>query len=123
MQRIAHIEDGFIVNVSLADDSYAPAGNQLLESEALQQGLIWKSSVVIRRWDTPQDFLAEFTMPEKAAIELSTDMTIAALRFELSAWQSSVRADDPRVTAGVTRLVELGVLTTERQQQILGSTP
>jgi len=123
MLRIAHIEDGFIANVSLADDSYVPADNQLLESEALQQGLTWKPHVSVKNWPNVQEFMAEFTMPEKAAVELATDAMIAALRFELSAWQSSVHADDPRVTAGMTKLVELGILTTERQQQILGSTP
>lgn len=87
---------------------------EILELEASQ-------APASKTWPSVQDFLAEFTMPEKAAIELSTDATIAALRFELSAWQSSVHADDPRVTAGVSRLVELGILTTARQQQILGT--
>lgn len=44
MKRIAHIENNYIVNVSVAEDDYVLAndGTQMLESDALAQGYVWK---------------------------------------------------------------------------------
>ena len=41
-------------------------------------------------WPNAEAFVAEFTMSELSAISLATNTTIAALRFMLSAWRSSV---------------------------------
>ena len=70
-------------------------------------------------WPNVQAFMAAFTMPEKAQIALSTDPTIAALRLELTTWLSDVHSDDSRVVLGLDKLVELGILTTERKNAIL----
>jgi hypothetical protein len=70
-------------------------------------------------WPNVQQFMAEFSMSEKAAMALSTDPTIAALRLELSAWLSSVHANDSRVVLGVNKLVELNILTEQRKTEIL----
>lgn len=121
MKRIAHIIDGHIHNVSLAQDDAPIAPGAMLESEALAQGIPHRSVASSKQWSTPTDFLSEFTDSEKAAIDLSSDGVIAALRLELSTWGTYVSAADPRVIAGISRLVELGILTTERQQQILGT--
>lgn len=72
-------------------------------------------------WDNAQDFMAAFTMQEKSVIALSADATIAALRFELSTWLSTVHSADARVQAGLNRLVELGILTAERKEEIIST--
>ena len=69
-------------------------------------------------WSNAQAFMAEFTMPEKAGIALSTDPTIAALRLELSTWFSEVHSTDPRVVAGLDKLVELDIITETRKDEI-----
>ncbi len=70
-------------------------------------------------WSNVQEFMAEFTMSEKAAMALSTDPTIAALRLELSAWLSAVHSNDSRVVLGLTKLVELDIVTDQRKTEIL----
>lgn len=72
-----------------------------------------------KRWPDVEHFLAEFTMEEMAAIGLSTDPTVAALRFLLSGWRSEVHSNDPRVTQGLTVLVNLAIITEERKTQII----
>lgn len=69
-------------------------------------------------WGNVQEFMAEFTMPEKASIALSTDPTIAALRLELSTWFSEVHANDDRVVAGLDKLVELDIISEARKEDI-----
>lgn len=69
-------------------------------------------------WGNAQAFMAELTMPEKVEIALSTDATIAALRLELSTWFSEVHSNDPRVIAGLDKLVELSILTETRKDEI-----
>lgn len=120
MKRIAHIEDGYIVNVSLAKDDAELKPGTMLESDALAQGYSWRPiTAEAKRWQNVQEFMTEFTMPEKAQIALSMDPTVAALRLELTTWLSDVHADDPRVVAGINRVVELGIITPERKNTIL----
>jgi hypothetical protein len=69
-------------------------------------------------WDRQQNPL-KFTMDEMAHIGLSTDPTIAALRFLLSGWRSQVLSDDPRVVQGLTALVNLAIISDERRTEIL----
>ena len=73
-----------------------------------------------KRWPDVEHFLMEFTMEEMALIGLSTDPTVAALRFLLSGWRSAVHADDPRVIQGLDALVAAGILTPERRAVIVG---
>lgn len=70
-------------------------------------------------WPNVQQFMAEFTMDEKAAVSMSADPIIAALRLELSTWFSEVHANDQRVVMGLDKLVELGIITPERKAEIL----
>jgi hypothetical protein len=70
-------------------------------------------------WANVQEFMAEFTMPEKAAIALSIDPTIAGLRLELSTWLSEVYSNDARVIAGLDKLVELEIITETRRIEII----
>lgn len=73
-----------------------------------------------KRWPDSEHFVAEFQLPELAAISLSTDPTVAALRFMLSTWLSPVHSDDPRVQQGLDALVAAGILTPERRSDIVG---
>jgi hypothetical protein len=70
-------------------------------------------------WANAQAFVAEFTDEEKAGIALSTDPTVAALRFELSTWFSEVHSNDPRVVAGLDKLIELQIITEIRRTEII----
>ena len=69
-------------------------------------------------WANAQDFMAEFTTPEKADIAVSVDPTIASLRLELSTWFSEIYANDYRVIAGLNRMVQLNILTEARKNEI-----
>jgi hypothetical protein len=72
-------------------------------------------------WMNAQAFMSAFTMEEKAAVALSSDPTLAALRLELSTWLSTVHADDARVLAGLNKLVELGIFSESRKTEILAT--
>lgn len=71
-----------------------------------------------RQWPDVQAFVAEFTLEELAAIELSQAAQIAALRMKLKTWQSAVHADHPLVQAGRAALVSAGILTVARAAEI-----
>ena len=123
MQRIATIENGFITNVSLAKEGYALRENEMLEADAILAGIsFYQEPQPAKKWENVQDFMAEFTMPEKAQIAISQDPTVAALRLELTTWLSSVHVDDPRVVMGLSKLVELGIISDQRKIEIT-STP
>ena len=79
----------------------------------------WQEIQAIKTWSNVQKFMAEFTMQEKASIALSADPTIAALRLELTTWFSQVLSNDPRVVAGLDKLVELGIISAQRKQEII----
>ena len=70
-------------------------------------------------WDTSADFIAEFTLEELAAVQLSTNATIAALRLILAAWRAPVWSDDPRIQLGLATMVSENLITTERRDAIL----
>lgn len=74
---------------------------------------------LVKIWANAQAFMAEFTTDEKSGIALSTDPTIAALRLELSTWFSQVYSNDPRVIAGLDKLVELDIITEARKEEII----
>ena len=120
MKRIAHIEDGYIVNVSLAKDEAELKPGTMLEADAIAQGLTWKPVVEAKRWANIQEFMGEFTMQEKGVIALSMDPTIAALRLELTTWFSEVHSNDPRVLIGLAKLQELGIIDESRKNSMLG---
>jgi hypothetical protein len=69
-------------------------------------------------WTDAAAFLAEFSMTELAAIELSTDATIAALRLLLASWPKDVWSDDPRIVMGLAALVSAGIIDETRSAEI-----
>jgi hypothetical protein len=70
-------------------------------------------------WPNSAAFLSQFTMPELAAISLSLDPTIAALRLLIASWPADIYSDDPRIIGGLSALVEAGVITEARRGEIL----
>jgi hypothetical protein len=54
-----------------------------------------------------------------AAISLSTDPTIAALRLLLASWDGEVWSDDPRVIAGLDALEVANIISATRRAEIL----
>lgn len=97
------------------------------ETVNLEQGIVtygWEivptpAPLGYKIWHNVQQFMAEFTMAEKAQIGLSTDMTIAALKLEVATWFSTVESNDERVSTGLNKLVELEILTEARKAEIL----
>jgi len=72
-----------------------------------------------KTWISSADFIAEFTLEELAAVQLSTNPTIAALRLILAAWSKPVWSDDPRIQLGLSTMVSESLITTERSTEIL----
>lgn len=70
-------------------------------------------------WKTSGDYLTEFTFEEMAAISLSQNPTIAALRLLLASWAGEVWSDDPRVLTGIQALITQGIITQARADEIL----
>jgi hypothetical protein len=72
-----------------------------------------------KTWPNAAAFLNEFSMPELAAISLSTDPTVAALRLLLASWPSDVWSDDPRIIMGLGALVSAGIIDETRSAEIV----
>ena len=89
------------------------------EPEWIDGQWVIKDKPTYKIWSNAQAFMAEFTMPEKGEIALSTDPLITVLRLELSTWFSEVHSTDPRVVAGLDKLVELAILTETRRTEII----
>jgi len=70
-------------------------------------------------WPNAATFLGEFTMLELAAISLSLDPIIAALRLLLASWPADVWSDDPRIVMGLDALETAGIITEARRGEIV----
>lgn len=79
----------------------------------------WDQLQTRKIWANTQAFITEFTLPEMAAISLSTDPTIAALRLLLASWDGEVWSDDPRVIAGLDALETAGIINLSRRNSVL----
>lgn len=69
-------------------------------------------------WPTVAAFLREFSMPELAAIALSTNPTIAALRLVLASWPGQVWSDNEQIQIGLDALVSTGIIDQSRRDEI-----
>jgi len=72
-----------------------------------------------KTWHNAAAFLGEFSLEELAAISLSLDPTVAALRLLLASWAADVWSDDPRIQLGLAKLVETGIIDEIRKTAIL----
>ena len=76
------------------------------------------AAVARKIWHTVADFWAEFSDAEKLAIADSTIPGIRLLHEELRMWRGEVWSDDPKVQAGLSGLVAVGILTEFRKTEI-----
>ncbi|WP_395736265.1 hypothetical protein [Prosthecobacter sp.] len=90
-----------------------------LETRQVLRG--WDVVTFPKKWTDTQAFMAAFTDAEKAAIDLSTDPEVAAMRRTLDTWSGTMEPYDARVQAGLDRLVTLGILTAERVDAIVAT--
>jgi hypothetical protein len=78
----------------------------------------WAQLEARKTWHTVADFWAEFSDAEKLAIANSTIPGIRLLHEELRMWRGEVWSDDPKVQAGLSGLVAVGILTESRKTEI-----
>lgn len=95
------------------DDSPPPTQEELETA--------WAEIQAQKSWPNAQAFMAAFTLQEKGAISLSTDTTVAALRFELSTWAITVNPSHTLVQTGLNRLVEVGIIDEARKAEIIAT--
>lgn len=107
---LTEVVNGEVVTMS------AEQRQQTLQAWAQAQ---FDAPVVVKTWPSVEEFVEEFTLEECAQIELASDAQIAALRFKLKTWRSSVHANHPLVVAGFAALVASGILTETRKDTIL----
>ena len=102
------------------DDGLPPPTQEELDATRENAQAEWdRQQNPLKSWPDVEAFISEFTLEEMAAISLSTDPTIAALRFLLSGWRSQVLSDDSRVVQGLTALVSVAIISDERRTEIL----
>lgn len=70
-------------------------------------------------WRDGEHFLDSFTLQEQAAISLSTEPIVAALRLKLCARKAAIWSDDELTILGVNALIATGIITQERANEIL----
>lgn len=70
-------------------------------------------------WPTVAAFWREFSNEEKIAIITSENPHIKLLNEELRMWRGEVWSTDERVVDGLNMLVQFGILTAERAEQIV----
>jgi hypothetical protein len=89
--------------------------------EAAEEDLAEKAEAIAARkiWQDSAHFLESFTLAETAAISVSTDATIAALRLILATWGNEIWSDDARIVAGLDALVAAQIITTQRREAII----
>jgi hypothetical protein len=75
--------------------------------------------VARKTWPNAAAFLGEFSLNELAAISLSIDPTIAALRLLLASWTADIWSDEARIQLGLAKIVEAGIINETRKAAIL----
>lgn len=130
IQIIQHLRPGLTFrgfendynSIASSDGSPLPAPEEIAAARPEVEAALEAAAQIpaVRAWPSAGVFLAEFSLEETAAISLSGDPTVAALRLILAAWPDDVLASDSRVQAGLSKLVELGILTAERKAEIDG---
>lgn len=99
------------------------AARPAAEAALLAQAEAAAAALASRKvWPGSDAFLAEFTLPETAAISLSTDPVIAALRLILASWRGEVWSDDPRIELGLSMLQQSGIIDEARAAEIVSTT-
>jgi hypothetical protein len=100
---------------SLQKEPYWGLGQWVVENKSEEE----LAADARKSWDNSSMFVQEFTLTEMAAISLSQDTTVAALRLLLSTWFGEVWSDDPRVQSGLSALINSGIINEARRDEIL----
>jgi hypothetical protein len=100
---------------SLQKEPYWGLGQWVVEDKSEEE----LAADARKSWDNSSMFVQEFTLTEMAAISLSQDTTVAALRLLLSTWFGEVWSDDPRVQSGLSALISSGIINETRRDEIL----
>jgi hypothetical protein len=89
--------------------------------EAAEEDIAEKAEAIAARkiWQDSAHFLESFSLAETAAISISSDATIAALRLILATWGNEIWSDDARIVAGLDALVAAQIITTQRREAII----
>lgn len=100
----------------------APSEEDLAQSygQAHSAWLVEQRVANAKTWPTKTEFWAEFDMEQKAAILSSSNVTVATLLDELRMWDYTIRADDPRIIAGMEALVSAGIISQVDFDRICG---
>ena len=118
-KALAHLCPG--ASWSLAGDTYEGiTWHDAVQPKPTREALeaAWQQIMPSKGWPDIQQFMRVFTDAEKAAVSLSRDATIAALRIDMSTWLTSVKIQDERVQRGLSRMVELGIIDSARKAEI-----
>lgn len=125
---IAKIEGGAVAQIDRTTDE-APEG-WIVCGDDIVCGMLWDGSEFSNpppgpapapRWSSLQ-FIERFTEAEQIAI-----VTAAAASPALRLWYDKamaadeIIADDPRTVAGLQALVDAGMLTSQRRDEVLGA--
>lgn len=95
-----------------------PGSVPISEEEA--QAILQAQAVPVSRTCTPLEFIERFTEDEQLAV-VTAVMQVPALRLwydKLMASQQVVE-DDPRLAAGMQALVDSGLITAKRRDEVL----
>lgn len=102
----------------IGEDHYGP-GDQVYEDLITEWVDAYEPPVDRKVWGTAHDFLLAFTAAEQAAISLSTDAGVAALRLQLMTWPGQVWTDDPRIIGGMDAIVSAGIIDETRRTELM----
>lgn len=113
----------YIDGIFVFDDGLPPPSDAEIEAAHDQALALHEADMLsrqqIKEWASVEAFVEEFSLSECAAVEMSANPQIAALRFKLKTWQSPVHANHPLVQDGMAALVAEGIITEERKNTIL----
>ena len=105
------------------DDGLPPPTLEELALTHEQAHATWlqeQKAASAKTWPTKTEFWAEFEIAQKAAIRASSNVTVQLLLEELRMWDYTIRADDPRIVAGIAALAGEGIISQEAADGILG---
>jgi hypothetical protein len=81
----------------------------------------WSSYVAPQIW-TSLEFIERFTDAEQVAIVTAAQSSVALrLWYDKAMAATQIISTDPRLTAGMQTLVDVGLITAQRKAEILGS--
>ena len=75
----------------------------------------------VKKWPTVAEFYAEFKPGEQYGIQTSESPAVVVALGQLTMWRGEVVADDSRIVAGMQALIDDGIISEARRDEILGS--